>query len=103
MGRGPFPASSSPRELSIMKFVVATSAAVTTAVAFTVGTATAHRGPSGVAHPVSRLVASASAARHYRPAAPLMSATEADSLVQTYCTDCPNDAVLSGNLSLEHF
>ena len=103
MGRGPFPASSSPRELSIMKFVVATSAAVTAAVAFTVGTATAHRGPSTVAHPVSRASASAIPARHFRPSAPRMSSTEVDSLVQTYCTDCHNDAVLSGNLSLERF
>ena len=86
-----------------MKFVVATTAAVTAAFAFTVGTATAHRAPaprfsrsdppSDTGLPVSRVRVGS------RTLPPIV----LDSLVQTYCGDCHNDAVLSGNLSLEHF
>jgi hypothetical protein len=86
-----------------MKFVVATTAAVTAAVAFTVGTATAHRAPAHASHPAVHLAARAYAVAHLKSRSLALPPVVIDSLVQTYCGDCHNDAVLSGNLSLEHF
>jgi hypothetical protein len=69
-----------------MKIVFATVAGLTAVLAFRVGVAT------GVSvHPPKP------------PAPPHVSSAALTQVVQTYCTDCHNDQLLSGNLSLEHF
>src|SRR4051794_41130646 len=86
-----------------MKFVVAAAAVVSTALAFTVGTATGHRAPERHARPISP----PTLGTHSRPAIKAVSrgmpANVANGLIQNYCTDCHNDGVLAGNLSLEKY
>ena len=89
-----------------MRFVVATTAAVSAALAFTVGTATGHRAPEHSRRLVPPAATDRSATRvapHFRSRPSRLSSTALNEVIQTYCGDCHNDAVLSGNLSLEHF
>ena len=100
-----------------MKLVVATVAVVTTALAFSVGTATGSRAPKSVgtaAKPsasrpltpsrVKAAVASATEHPSYRVrGARGVSTSALNSVVQQYCGDCHNDNLLTGNLSLDDF
>jgi hypothetical protein len=69
-----------------MKLVFATVAGLTAVLAFKVGVAT-----GVVVHPPKP------------PAPPHIATAALTQVVQTYCTDCHNDQLLTGNLSLEHF
>ncbi len=87
-----------------MKVVFATTATVTAAIAFTVGTATGGRVPSWLNHNTVPVRSVASAAhRNSAPATHRIPSKVLNDLVQTYCTDCHNDQQLSGNQSFDHF
>src|SRR5579862_4255144 len=88
-----------------MRFVVATTAVVTTALAFSVGTATGHRAPDhviGVAPSPTTTASPTLRVRRPTPT-PRLSSAALNGLIDTYCMDCHNDGVMSGNLSLEHY
>ena len=85
-----------------MKVVFVSAAAVTAALAFTVGTAIGSRVPPGTislrpvaAHPLPHVGARAST-RRISPAA-------LNGVIQQYCGECHNDNLLTGNLSLDKF
>src|SRR5437762_12582684 len=86
-----------------MKFVVAITASVTTALAFTVGTATGHRAPDRISRTPAAPARAPFAALRHKIEPRRLSSTALSGLVETYCSDCHNDAVLAGNLSLEHY
>ena len=91
-----------------MKIVFASVAAVSAAVAFSVGTATGARAPNYLRAnaPATRPLAKPPV-RHARRAAsagpaPTIPISALNSVVDQYCTDCHNDQMMVGNLSLEH-
>ena len=86
-----------------MKVVVAAAAVVSTALAFTVGTATGHKAPDRSARPSLPAVTGVHVPRAVRPAPRLLSSSVANGLIDNYCTDCHNDQALAGNLSLEKY
>jgi Protein of unknown function (DUF1587) len=92
-----------------MKIVFASVAAVSAAVAFSVGTATGTRAPNYL-----RPNASLAAPRPTLPAkpprhaartgpAPTIPIPALNAVIDQYCTDCHNDQMMVGNLSLEHY
>ncbi len=92
-----------------MKIVFASVAAVSAAVAFSVGTATGTRAPNYLRAnapptrplakpPVKHAPRAASAGR-----APTIPISALNAVVDQYCTDCHNDQMMVGNLSLEHY
>jgi len=99
-----------------MKLVVATVGIVTTALAFSVGTATGSRAPRGTTPAPSRPAASnpspvrpkTRASHTVHPAyaargARGISTAALNSVIENYCQDCHNDNLMTGNLSLEGF
>src|SRR4029078_8478294 len=100
-----------------MKLVVATVAVVTTALAASVGTAigrnaprsTALRSPdrpAAITKPSPRPKARTSSRVHpsYRTTGARGISTAAlNSVIETYCQDCHNENLMTGNLSLENF
>jgi hypothetical protein len=86
-----------------MKVVVAAAAVVSTALAFTVGTATGHRAPERHARPISPPVTGVHSRRTVKSASRGMPTNVVNGLIQNYCTDCHNVGVLAGNLSLEKY
>ncbi len=92
-----------------MKIVFASVAAVSAAVAFSVGTATGTRAPNylrpNTSHETPRPRHPAKPPRHAtRPGpAPTIPISALNAVVDQYCTDCHNDQMMVGNLSLEHY
>jgi hypothetical protein len=87
-----------------MKLVVATAAIVSTALAFTVGTATGHRAPPLRPRAIVSAAPGVHARRPVKSTPPrLLSSAVANGLIDNYCTDCHNDAARAGNLSLEKY
>jgi hypothetical protein len=92
-----------------MKIVFASVAAVSAAVAFSVGTATGTRAPNRLRVNASPTTPPAKPpAKRARPAlaagrAPTIPIATLNAVVDQYCTDCHNDQMLVGNLSLEHY
>src|SRR5690348_15987633 len=92
-----------------MKIVFASVAAVSAAVAISVGTATGTRAPNYLrpnASPTRPLVKPPAkhAARSAKPApSPTIPISALNAVVDQYCTDCHNDQMMVGNLSLEHY
>ena len=92
-----------------MKIVFASVAAVSAAVAFSVGTATGTRAPNylrgntWLAGPRPKPPAKA-VRRAVRPStSPTIPISALNAVVDQYCTDCHNDQMMVGNLSLEHY
>src|SRR5262249_54031060 len=92
-----------------MKIVFASVAAVSAAVAFSVGTATGTRAPnylrlnaSPTTPPAKPPARRAHAPIHSAPA-PTIPIPALNAVVEQYCTDCHNDQMMVGNLSLEHY
>ena len=93
-----------------MKIVFASVAAVTAAVAFSVGTATGAKAPKyplGSAfrtssHPNSP-IATARGLRPNRRTSPTIPVSVLNSVVDQYCTDCHNEQMKVGNISLEGY
>src|ERR1041385_2722890 len=92
-----------------MKIVFASVAAVTAAVAFSVGTATGTKAPKYLAgsallpsahlkSPVARRGVARSA-----PRSPTIPVGVLNAVVEQYCTDCHNEQLKSGNLSFEGY
>jgi hypothetical protein len=100
-----------------MKLVVATVAVVTTALAASVGTAIGRNAPRSTAvhsldrpaatsKPSPRPKARSSSTVHpsYRTTGARGISTAAlNSVIETYCQDCHNENLMTGNLSLENF
>ncbi len=92
-----------------MKIVFASVAAVSAAVAFSVGTATGTRAPNYLRAnaPPTRPLAKPPVKHAPRAAktgpAPTIPISALNAVVDQYCTDCHNDQMMVGNLSLEHF
>jgi hypothetical protein len=102
-----------------MKLVVATVAVVTTALAFSVGTATGSRAPSWMPgapsrpvpagrspiRPKPRLTSSAHPSYSSYPERGTrgISTTALNSVIENYCQDCHNDNLMTGNLSLDGY
>jgi len=89
-----------------MKVVFATTALVTAAVAFSVGTATGGRAPrflprSTSLSPSPRSANKESLAR--RSPERLIPTKVLNNIIETYCIDCHSEKSLGGNLSLEHY
>jgi len=89
-----------------MKIVFASVAAVSAAVAFSVGTATGTRAPNYLRAnaPPTRPLAKPPVKHAPRAAktgpAPTIPISALNSVVDQYCTDCHNDQMMVGNLSL---
>src|SRR4051812_16596099 len=101
---------------SRMKLVVATVAVVTTALAASVGTAIGRSAPRATApsptrsapspRPTPRVKSRGSATVHpsYREkGARGVSMSALNGVIETYCQDCHNENLMTGNLSLENF
>ena len=92
-----------------MKIVFASVAAVSAAVAFTVGTATGTRAPNHLrpnASPTTPPAKPPAKRAHRSPnagPAPTIPIAALNAVVDQYCTDCHNDQMMVGNLSLEHY
>src|SRR5690242_10610053 len=91
-----------------MKIVFASVAAVTAAVAFSVGTATGARAPKyllGSAFHASFHPNSPIPPRGPRPSrlAPTIPVSVLNGVVDQYCTDCHNEQMKVGNISLEGY
>ncbi|HEV8216947.1 MAG TPA: hypothetical protein VGP95_13965, partial [Gemmatimonadaceae bacterium] len=89
-----------------MKVVFATTALVTAAVAFSVGTATGGRAPRFLPRSASVSLSTRSATkeslRHRSPASRIPTSV-LNNVIETYCIDCHSEKSLGGNLSLEHY
>src|SRR4051794_1686686 len=102
-----------------MKLVVATVAVVTTALAFSVGTATGSRAPRWIPGAPSRPVPAARSLVRPRPRTSAsahpsyssypesgtrgISTAALNSVIENYCQDCHNDNLMTGNLSLDGY
>ena len=84
-----------------MKIAFAAIAATVGLVSFKVGTATGTRAPHGVV-PVPATIASPVPSRA-RPATPRPSSAALNAVIETYCSDCHNDQVHSGNQSFDGY
>ena len=89
-----------------MKVVFATTALVTAAVAFSVGTATGGRAPHFLPRTTSKSpaphVARKESLKPHAPG-PRIPTSVLNSVIETYCLDCHSEKSLGGNLSLEHY
>ena len=89
-----------------MKVVFATTALVTAAVAFSVGTATGGRAPHFLPRTTSKSPAAHVARKESlkpRAPGPRIPTSVLNSVIETYCLDCHSEKSLGGNLSLEHY
>ena len=95
-----------------MKVVFASTALVTAAVAFSVGTATGGRAPrflprttfaSSTESPSPRSAHKESLNRRAHAPGPRIPTSVLNNVIETYCLDCHSEKSLGGNLSLEHY
>lgn len=96
-----------------MKIVFASVAAVSAAVAFSVGTATGTKAPNSMRlkeslssprpKPRPAPIHAARARLHGPGPAPAIPIAALNNVIEQYCTDCHNDQMMVGNLSLEHY
>jgi hypothetical protein len=89
-----------------MKVVFATTALVTAAVAFSVGTATGGRAPRFLPRATSESPAPRLARKEsLKPRSPerRIPTSVLNNIIETYCIDCHSEKSLGGNLSLEHY